>query len=323
MEATERAANLTRQMLAYAGRGKFVLCPCDFSEVVRAMESLLASSVSKKCTLRYELAVGLPPLRADAGQLQQVVLNLVANASEALEEREGQVTLRTGTVTCRPQELNLLRPDGQAEEYPCVFLEVEDTGCGIRPGLQNRIFDPFFTTKFIGRGLSLPAVLGIVRRHQGAIKVRSEPGHGSVFRVLLPVAPPLVPQAVPAAGETGETVLVVDDEDSVRALARSALEAIGCTVLEAGDGVEALAVFRAHAGEIRLVLLDLAMPRLDGTEALRELRRLNPDVRVILNSGYEMDTPPPLPPGTGPVEFLQKPYRLEMLWDAVRRHLDP
>jgi PAS domain S-box-containing protein len=325
--AARRAADLCRQMLAYSGKGRFVVRPLDMSEVVEEMAHMLEVSISKKVALRFELARGLPAVQADASQLRQVAMNLILNASEAIGEISGVVSVRTGVVSCDADYLASTWVTDELAEGQYVFLEVTDTGCGMDAETRERIFDPFYTTKFTGRGLGLAAVLGIVRGHQGAIKVYSEPGRGSSFKVLLP-AVEAAAQPVSHHVEAAEVwhgsglILLVDDEESVRGVGRSMLERLGFAVVTAGDGQEAVSVYRARADEIACVVLDLTMPRMDGEEAFRELRQVRPDVRVILSSGYNEQEVTQRFAGKGLAGFLEKPYRLETLRAQLRRVLD-
>ncbi len=311
--ASRRAAELTRQMLAYSGKGRFVVEPLDLSEVVLEMKDLLEVSVSKRAALRTELADALPAVRADATQLRQVVMNLITNASDALDGEDGTVTLATGVIEAGPDYLEQMEPGQELEPGRYVFVEVSDTGRGMDEEGRVRMFDPFFTTKMTGRGLGLAATQGIVRGHQGAIRVYSEEGRGSAIKVLLPVAEG--EQAVrsqrsrpPAPANLSGTVLVVDDHEIVRNLAGAALRRSGLTVIEASDGREALELYAVHGSTIDVVLLDLTMPRLSGEETFAALRETNPAVRVLLMSGYNAQDTTGRFVGKGLAGFLQKPF---------------
>ena len=325
--ASQRAADLCRQMLAYSGKGRFVIEPLDLGEVVKEMSDMLSMSISKKAILRYRLSRELPRIEADASQIRQVVMNLIINASEAIGDNPGDITLATGTVDC---DRVYLREIGGGEDLPegrYVFLEVTDTGTGMDKETQKKIFDPFFTTKFTGRGLGLAAVLGIVRGHRGAIKVYSEMGKGSTFKVLLPAVEnavmPVAGPVLPKEGWKGTgTVLLADDEEMVREVGVSMLESLGFRVLTAADGQEATEIFRTHGDEIRCVILDLTMPRMDGGEAFREIRRIRPGVRVILTSGYDEHTVSRRFSGEGLDGFIQKPYKMSEFMAKLRRVLE-
>lgn len=323
VKGARQAAELTTQMLAYSGKGRFVVEAIDLSALVQDMTRLLQISISKKCLLRFNLMPELPAIDGDAAQIRQIVMNLVINASEAVGDRSGAIVLSTGVMHCDRAYLSETYLDDDLPEGLYVHLEVADTGCGIAEDVRDRLFDPFFTTKFTGRGLGLSAVLGIVRGHRGAIKVYGEPDKGSTFKVLFPPSlaaatppGPIAGEAIPWRGHG--TILVVDDEESVRGLARRMLETMGFSVLTAADGRDAVSVFAREGEHIDLVLLDMTMPHLDGEETFRELRRLRADVRTVLCSGYNEQTATGRFAGKGLTAFLQKPYRYEELLAVVR-----
>jgi two-component system, cell cycle sensor histidine kinase and response regulator CckA len=323
--AALRAAELTEQMLACSGKGRFVIEPLDLSAVVREMGNLLGVSISKKCTLHYRLAGGLPAVEGDASQVRQVVMNLLINAAESIGDDGGVITVSTHAEELDSSGLSHYLPT-EVVSGRYVILEIADTGCGMSEDVRARMFEPFYTTKFTGRGLGLAAVLGIVRGHGGAIRVASAVGHGSTVRVVLPAARGASVVSV-AHGEDSEwrgsgTVLVVDDEEIVRTLSQRVLERAGFCVLTARDGREALESFRAHASEVCLVLLDLTMPRLDGEETFHALKRLRGDVRVLLSSGYCESDATTRFAGVGLAGFVQKPYSVAKLIAAVRRVLE-
>jgi CheY-like chemotaxis protein len=289
------------------------------------MAHIVSVSISKSVLLRYDFAPNAPAIHADAAQVRQIALNLITNASESIDGRSGVVSVRTGVVEARRADLADAFVAEEFADGPHVFLEVEDTGCGMDRETRSRLFDPFFTTKFQGRGLGLSAVLGIVRGHRGAIRVESEPGRGSRFRVLFP-AVDAEPAARPAASDDdwrGEgTVLLADDEESVRGVASMMLGRLGYDVVVAEDGRRALEIFRERAGEISGVILDLTMPKLGGEECAREIRALRGDVPVILSSGYTAnEVAGRLSGEDGIAGFLQKPYQLDELRDVLRRAL--
>jgi PAS domain S-box-containing protein len=317
-QAARQAAELCQQMLAYAGKGRFVVGPVDLNALVRDSAALIHRAVSRQAVLTFQLAADLPAVLADTGQMRQVVLNLLSNASEALGEGPGVIAVRTGALRAGRELLAPLHLGAELPEGEYVELEVCDTGCGMGAGVQARIFEPFFSTKFTGRGLGLAAVLGIVRSHRGAIGVDSKPGEGSTFRVLLPAAPApedrTPEQAGPARGKG--LVLVAEDEEGVRTLARHMLELLGHEVVLAADGDEALARLHERAGKVRLVLLDLTMPRRDGEQTLREVRRHWPDLPVLLMSGYSEAELGGRVAGAAS-GFLQKPFTLQDLAGRV------
>jgi PAS domain S-box-containing protein len=310
-----RAAELTRQMLAFSGKGRFVVEALDLSRVVNGIRQLVSTVVSKKAELRYDLGAGLPQVEADAGQVRQLVMNLVANASDALAGESGDISVRTGDMFADRAYLAATVIDEQLAPGDYVFLEVSDTGVGMDRETQERIFDPFFSTKFVGRGLGLAAVLGIVRGHHGAIAVRSSPGHGTVIRVLFPasgsdrVADHPAKGAEPVDQRAVPRILVADDEAGVLGVARRALERGGYTVLTAADGLAALEIARQDPDGIDGVLVDATMPRMSGDELVRALRRLRPDLPVILTSGYSEEDAMRRFDGLGLSGFLQKPFQ--------------
>ena len=331
-KAGKRAAALTRQMLAYSGRGEFIIEEMAVSTLMDDMAHLLRTSISPKIALNLHLDRDLPPIKADVAQMQQVVLNLITNASEAIGDATGAIVLSTGQMDCDRaclDHVNEVLRAGLDEPLPegvYVYLEVSDTGCGMDEETRTKIFEPFFTTKFTGRGLGMAAVLGIVRGHRGAIMLDTEPGKGTTFRVLFPaVEGRRVDAAEQERGETRTeehqergTILVVDDEAMVRDLATEILERQGFTVLTAADGREALEVYRAHTDEIACVLLDLTMPHMDGEQCFRELRQIKSDVRVILSSGYNEQDATQRFAGLGLAGFIHKPYQSATLNARLR-----
>lgn len=326
-QAASRAADLAQQMLAYSGRGNFVIQELDLARTVKEMAQMLEVSISKKTQLQYDFAPDLPAIRGDATQLRQVILNLVLNASEAIGDKNGVIGIRTSYMECDRSYLSESWIDDRLPEGPYLMLEVSDTGCGIRKEIIPKIFDPFFTTKFTGRGLGMAAVLGIVRAHSGAIKIYSEEGKGSTFRLLLPCLSAQggdPQQQVDDALWRGQgTVLLADDEESIRGLGQEMLEALGFEVLTACDGREAVEVFREKRKEIACVLLDLTMPELDGEQTFALLRELDPGVRVILSSGYNEHEVSRKLAGAGVSGFMQKPYKLSEMSRKLRQILEP
>jgi len=325
--AARRAAELTNQMLAYSGRGRFVVEPLDLSRMVDEMAHLLDAVISKKAILKYDFHRDIPRVECDAAQVRQVVMNLITNASDAIGDRSGVITLTTGVLKADRAYLSDTYMDWDLDEGYYVFLEVSDTGCGMDEEIRKRIFDPFFTTRFTGRGLGLAAVLGIVRGHGGAIKVYSEPGRGTTMKVLLPAAskPEEVKLVEPIRdGDwTGEgLVLLVDDEEIVRETAKMVLESVGFDVLLAEDGRECVELFRRRADQVKVVLLDMTMPHMGGEEAFTELRRIRGDVRVVLSSGYNEQEATSSFNGKGLAGFIQKPYGPEKLVAVMRGILE-
>ncbi|MFH0778115.1 MAG: PAS domain S-box protein [Candidatus Eisenbacteria bacterium] len=331
--AARRAADLTRQMLAYSGKGKFDVRAVNLTELVEENLHIFRAAISKSTALNLQLGRDLRPIIADPGQLQQVVMNLITNASEAIGERAGVISVVTEMSLQNASALNGSRLEEKPSPGLFVSLEVSDTGCGMSSDTMHRLFDPFFTTKFTGRGLGMSAVLGIVRGHKGAIFVESECGRGTTVRVLFPVSEL---EAVVEDRRSGfskadaqnlstrhgsGTILVVDDEEMLRNLGAALARRFGFDVLVASDGEEAVSVFRKRADDIVCVLLDLTMPRRDGLSAFEELRCLRPDVRVILSSGYSQQEATGQFAGKGLAGFIQKPYRMEDLYNELGRVL--
>jgi hemerythrin-like metal-binding protein/PAS domain S-box-containing protein len=325
-----RATNLVAQILAYAGKGKFQVQNLDLNLEVEGMIRLFRGSLARNVILRWEPASGLPAMLGDRAQIHQVVMNLMLNASDAVAPHGGTIAIRTGLVTLDQAALDRSFRRQDLDPGPHLTLEVADDGAGMAPGVLDRIFDPFFTTKFTGRGLGLAAVQGIIRSHKGGILVESQEGRGSTFKVFLPAAG--VPESAVVPDSTlrevrfseyrgSGTVLVVDDEDALRAVACGAFCRLGFRILEARDGLEALQVFEANRAQIRLILMDLTMPRMDGEEAFRELRRAGARMPIILSSGFGHEEAMQRFTGKGLAGFLQKPYRLQALVDAVREAL--
>lgn len=325
--AATRAADLCKQMLAYSGKGKFVVKPLDLSSLVKQMAELLEIAVAKKGTLRYELADDLPAIEADTAQIQQVVMNLITNAADAVEPGKGEVVVKARALVADAELLSRCYHDGNAPEGLYVCLEVADNGCGMDEETQARIFDPFFTTKFTGRGLGMAAVLGIIRGHRGAIHLESAPGRGTTIQVLFPPsvnAPHTFTKEAPAldSWHGAGTVLVVDDEEMVRQVAKAILESVGFQVKTAENGEEAIDVFRQSTGEIDLVLMDMTMPHMNGEEAFARLREIDPGVRVVMASGYSAHDATTHITSKNLAGFIQKPYRAAELVAKLRGLLE-
>lgn len=317
-----RAAELCQQMLAFSGRGQFIIEPVDLNKTVRDTLPLLQGSLPSRA--RLELALAPEPAMAlgDVTQLRQIAMNLILNAGEALPPAGGDVIVRTAVRWMDQPELSTARVGSDLPPGRYVVLEVRDSGCGMDAQTLARIFDPFFTTKFTGRGLGLAAVLGIVRGHSGALRIESEPGHGSTFSLFLPASADVV--STPPKGNSATPwkhvgrVLVIDDEPPVRDIAAQLIRSFGLAVTTAENGSEGVELFRANPGEFDLVVLDQTMPGMDGIEALAALRAISPTVRVILVSGYnESERVAELSKGA-PLLFLQKPFSRSKLGHHLR-----
>ena len=324
--AGNRAAELCRQMLAYAGKGKYKDAPFDLSLVVEDTATLLNVVVTKKADLRLILDRTLPLTKGDTSQIRQVIMNLMINASDALAEAPGVITIETRRVSADPALLSRAVVGREIPAGDYLQLEVRDSGMGMSEETKARIFDPFFTTKFTGRGLGLAAVLGIVRGHYGALFLESAEGAGSCFRVLLPVvaheevSPPSVPE-VREHWKSSGTILVVDDEAPIRSAAVQVLAHFGFAVLTAKDGVEALETLAGASTEIRLLLTDLTMPRLNGFETAQEAARLYPELPVVVMSGFSEETASERFASLPIQGYLQKPFSVQALEKTLRRIL--
>ncbi len=324
LRAAHRAAALTNQMLAYTGEGPLAIDSVDLGELAEEIADLLANSAPASTVVTCELDDSLPRVEGDASQLSQVVMNLITNASEAVNDAGGRVAIRTGTVTLDRKTLANTVLGDALEPGRFVYVEVADDGCGIDAATLERIFDPFFTTKFTGRGLGLAAVLGIVRTHGGAIEIDTRRGEGTRFVVYFP------PSAVPASetpvesvSPIGEwtshgTVLVIEDDPGVRAFTEDTLSRAGLDVLAAADGREGIETFRKHKDQIRLVLLDRTMPVTGGAEAFEAIRTLDPEARVVLVSGYSEEHAARRITRRELSGFLKKPFLPEELLGVVR-----
>ena len=322
VQAAARAADLAKQMLAYSGKGKFVVEDINLNTLLDEMLHMLEVSISKKAVLRLNLHQHLPTVEADATQMRQIIMNLVINASEAIGEKSGVIAITTGCMDCDRSYLKDIWLDENISEGLYVYLEIADSGCGMDKETMAKLFDPFFTTKFTGRGLGMAAVLGIVRGHKGAIKIYSELNRGTTFKILLPAS------SRPAEifngtrhhdGWKGEgTVLLVDDEETVRGIGTEMLKELGFTVITADDGREGVEQFKQNP-DISFIILDLTMPHMDGEQCFRELRQINPDVKVILSSGYNEQEVTQKFVGKGLAGFIQKPYKLSILEEAIRK----
>jgi PAS domain S-box-containing protein len=321
--ASHRAARLTSQMLAYSGKGRFMVQVVDVRELIRETLPLIQAAVPRTVELQLQVTEPCPPVEIDVAQIQQLVMNLVINAAESIpKEQPGVVTIGASQIIV---DESYLRSAGAAQELevgPYARIEVRDTGSGMDEQTKARIFDPFFTTKFTGRGLGLAAALGIVRGHRGLIQVDSAPGQGSAFRILLPAAakaPKVIApddhKAVRADG--AGAVLVVDDEPIVQQVARQTLRRAGYEVLLAGNGQTALEIFRKRAEEIRVVLLDMTMPVMSGEQTLVELKKIDPEVRVVLSSGFNEVEAIRRFEGRGLAGFIQKPYTAAALAEKI------
>lgn len=326
--ATEQAADLTRQMLAYAGGGQLEIEPLNLNQVIENNVHLFRAAIAKNVSLHTDLAHDLPLVEADRSQLQQVIMNLILNGAEAIETAvSGHVWVTTSQYTLSSADIHFWHWTGTRlpiSNYVC--LTVRDSGQGMTPSVRSRIFDPFFTTKEKGQGLGLASVLGIVRDHRGGLHVESVPGNGTIFQILLPVslrsetAVPPTTQS-PAIGSFGQLVLVIDDEAPVREAVTDIMALYGIEVITAENGQQGISLFRQRLSEIQLVLLDMSMPGLNGVETLAQLRQIDANVPVILSSGYSQQQIAQEVTVNGRTGFLPKPYDMNTLVNKVWQYL--
>jgi two-component system, cell cycle sensor histidine kinase and response regulator CckA len=323
--ASERAADLTKQMLAFSGKGSFVVEPMDLNTLVQENFMLLRASLSRSINIELRLSDEPCLIEADRGQMQQIVMNVLINASEAIGDNPGKIEIRTALIERTGSEPSILLR-GVVPPGRYAFFEVRDNGSGMSPETVKRIFDPFFTTKFTGRGLGLAAVLGIVRGHRGDIEVETQLGAGATFRVLLPASERTVPVSKEpeprrVARGTGQKILVVDDEEIVRTIAVTALKNAGFSVLVATNGAEALAILTANS-EVALVILDLTMPVMTGERAIPLIKLSRPNIPIILSSGYSEAELSRRFSSAGISAFLQKPYTASAILAKVTQILE-
>ena len=317
-KAARHAADLSQNMLIYSGHGTFLPQAVRLSDLVADMRPTLTALVARNINLRFELTPQQSLIAADPAHLHQLLTNLVINAGEAIGGRDGEIIVRTGEMNCDQAYLATTwlqdnRPPGRY-----VFVEVADNGCGMDSATRERIFDPFYTTKFTGRGLGLAAVLGTVRSHQGTLTVSSRPEQGTTIRVLLPASEQVMPPLETRTSTAGDSyphgiVLVVDDEEPVRDLGCRMVERLGLRALPAADGQEAITLMKAHGADIVCMMLDLTMPRMDGSETFHALQEIKPGLPIIMSSGFDERSATRAITGQGFAGFLPKPYHLATL----------
>lgn len=331
MQASLRAADLTQHMLAYTGRSVFELKPLDINQLVDENCSLFRATIPKTITMKTELSTALPPVLGDTGQLQQVIMNLITNAAEAIGSEPGSILIATGVLDCDQELLSHSKLESKPPPGRYVYIDVTDSGCGMDAETQQRVFEPFYTTKFTGRGLGMSSVMGIIKSHNGAIFLYSGPGLGSTFKILLPA---VEEQGAAASADMTESVasepqrtdagtaLVVDDEELVREVCMEYLNDMGMQTLGAADGREAVDIFRRNMNNITFVILDLTMPHMDGVATLHELRLLQPDVKVIISSGHATETAAKAFVNDKPDGYIQKPFQMGDLQEVISRAIN-
>ena len=331
VDAAERAAKLSGMMLAYSGKGVYSITEQDLTGLVEENITMMAAAISKSITFDLKLDQTLPLIMADADQIRQVLMNLIINASEAIGNTNGLITLTTGVQEFGQKVLNSSRLEEKLAAGRYVWMEVSDSGCGMDAKTRDKLFDPFFTTKFTGRGLGMSAAQGIIRAHKGAILVESSPGVGTIIRVLFPIATgaqteqtsvAAVVDTISTGVQTANIVLIVDDEEMIREVSTAMFAELGFEAVIANGGEEALCIFRKQYERINLVLLDYCMPGMDGIAVFRELRIIRPDIPVLLASGYSEEEVAERFKGLGLNGFIQKPFNPKRLGDEVKRVLE-
>ncbi len=327
VSSAQRAAELANQLLAYSGEGKFLLEVVNISDVVEDLGGLLKVSIAKKAVLHVDLDRDLPPVECDPTQIRQVLMNMIVNASDALENRPGTITVKTGKAELTTEAFENAVTGGVAlERGDYVYIRIADTGIGMDENTISKIFDPFFTTKFAGHGLGLAAALGIVHSHRGTIAIESSLGHGAVFTVYLPVTDKAMTPYLRLASTSGNwkgegTVLLADDEQTVREVATLMLESIGFDVISVDNGREAVEAARREGTRLKAILLDLTMPEMGGMEAFHAIREFNTAIPIVLSSGYNKEEDVATASGVIKPLFLKKPYRLDAIRSVFKQAL--
>ncbi|HAP34647.1 MAG TPA: hypothetical protein DCQ28_01420, partial [Bacteroidetes bacterium] len=327
IQASERAADLTRQLLAYSGKGKFFTVEIDLNKLVNENIQMLEVSIPKTTQLRYELCSPSPRIIGDIGQIQQVIMNLIINAGEAMGPNPGYITIRTSRIELPENNTKYTKYTTTplaAGSY--AMLQVSDTGSGISQETLERIFDPFFTTKFTGRGLGLAAVLGIIKGHKGGLHIESEERKGTMFEIVWPLAEQSTISKVQEKNDAtvpegeGKTILIIDDDPFVFQLLEDVLGEVKFTVIGTTDPLKGIELYRKEQQNISMVILDFSMPTMNGKDAFEMLLQINDNVKVLLCSGYPEEDTLSLFGKVRPTGFLQKPYKPEVLVEWVSRN---
>jgi len=320
IKLSRRGAKLTKELLLYMGAVPFTFKVLQLSEAVRETVKLMELSINKNCRLICHLSEDLPSLEGDVTQIKQIIINLFINASEAIGEKEGIITVRTGAIEFDETYRDESYSGEKLSKVPYVYLEVADTGCGIPEEIQNKIFDPFFSTRFVGRGLGLSSVMGIVRSHKGAIRVKSDPEWGTEIRVFFPAVKKACKHKdnIENRNDIG-IVLVVDEEKSYLNTARSILERAGFTVMTVSCRNKAVDMFRFHSDKISTVILDVAILDISGKEILHEFYNIRNDIRLLLSVDYNKENSINPSADCDPAGFIRKPYLINELIEAVKK----
>lgn len=323
--AAQRAADLCRQMLIYAGKAQPVPTKIDMKTLVGEMVSMLKAIIKENVVIAPDYSSDIPAIIADASQIRQVIMNLIINASEAIGEKQGEIFVSLVNRFIQPEQaetdhLGKIIPTGQ---YICI--QITDSGCGMDEETRLRIFEPFYTTKFTGRGLGMSAVLGIITAHKGALQFTSQPGQGSTFKVYLPVLSSdtvgdnILPYVPLTPWQGSGTVLLVEDEPQIRMVAKNLIKALGFSVIEAANGQEALELYQKNAKYISVVLTDVGMPVMGGYTLIRELKLANPELSIIISSGFgNLDVSSRIVAGEI-AGFLNKPYSFDQLREVLKK----
>jgi len=325
--AAEAATDLCQQMLAYSGKGFLQAEVLSINHLLQEIRPLLGATIGKNTELHFNLSEDLPAVEVDKGQIRQIMLNMVMNAAEAIGEKPGNIVIQTSMKRLTGNNPMKMARDKELAAGDYVMFEVRDNGAGMSDEIQARIFDPFFTTKFTGRGLGMSAALGIVHAHQGGIVISSSPGAGTAMQVWLPASsqpaiqpvpkPAKAPSKAAASASSGHgCVLVIDDEEDVVRVARRMLEHHGFSVFSASDGLEGIDLYKEKQSEIDWVLLDMTMPNMNGSECFLRLSDINPDIYVVMSSGYNQESLEPTLKHKQPQDYLKKPYSLARLKDV-------
>jgi PAS domain S-box-containing protein len=331
-KAARRATDLTAQMLAFAGGTEPRLAPLDLSETVHGMRLLLESTATHRAELVYDLASELPRVKADDGQIGQVIMNLVSNGAEALGDAGGRIEIRTGQLEADRDFLRDYHFGEQRGPGTYVYVEVCDDGEGIDEETRKHIFDPFFSTKFTGRGLGLAVVLGIVKGHRGALRIESSPEAGTRFRILLPATSAAENASTDDRSDAHSdearwtrpgTILVIDDDEGALEVTSILLERAGFEVLSERDGAQAIETFREHSAEITGIVLDNTMPSHSGTQVFDAIREIASEIPIVLALGYSRERVSNELLARGETRFLHKPFSADQLYRTLRQLLGP